>query len=124
MQTILIVEDYPAVYYTLEFMLKRDGYNVVIADTLAKAQTAIQNNTIDLILLDLNLPDGRGNDFLYHVRQELKLETPIIVTSATLQSDTVHSLLEAGANGYFVKPFDINDLMQLVNHWTSINVAD
>jgi len=124
MQTVLIVEDYPAVYYTLEFTLKREGYNVVIADTLVAARKAIHNQTIDLVLLDLNLPDGRGNDLLYHIRKELNLDTPVIVTSATLQSETVHSVLEAGANGYFLKPFDINDLMQLVKHWTSSNVAD
>lgn len=123
MSTVLIVEDNPAIYYTLDFKLKSDGYTVVVADTLANAETNIHSQDFDLILLDRNLPDGRGDELLYHVRQEMNLTVPIIIFSATLQHDTVRQLMELGANGYILKPFNLNDLMQLITHWTSRHVA-
>ena len=123
MSSVLIVEDNPAIYYTLEFKLKHEGYQVTIADTIANAEALVEDQAYDLILLDRNLPDGRGDDLLYHVRQELNLTVPVIVFSATLQSDTVRHLMELGANGYILKPFEIDDLMHLITHWTTRNVA-
>ncbi|MGJ3237737.1 MAG: response regulator transcription factor [Anaerolineae bacterium] len=120
---ILIVEDNPAIYYTLNYLLESNGFQSMIAENVKDAIHKVNSDVFKLILLDLNLPDGQGKDLLYHLRKKMNNDVPVIVMSATLQDSKVHMLLEMGANDYVIKPFDVDELLHLIRHWAQHNVA-
>ena len=73
------------------------------------AHALCQGQGIDLVLLDLGLPDGDGTDFLLELRR--KFSTPLIVISARRVEGAKIELLDAGADDYLVKPFGIGELL-------------
>jgi two-component system KDP operon response regulator KdpE len=110
---ILIVEDDPELRATLRQCLALEGYRTLAAASLADAW-ALWNHTpdgngIDLVLLDLGLPDGDGSSFLRTVRA--RHHTPVIVTSARQHDGEKVALLDDGADDYLVKPFSISELL-------------
>ena len=102
MSVVLIVDDEPAIRESLAFALKRDGFAVLEAATL-KAARALRDTQVDLILLDLVLPDGNGLDFLRALRAQSDLPV-IVLTSRDEETDRVLGL-EIGADDYVLKPF-------------------
>ena len=101
MAQILIVDDEPAIRESLAFALRRDGFAIAEAGSLREAAAAAPE--VDLVLLDLVLPDGNGLDFLRELRT--KSDVPVIVlTSRDEETDRVVGL-EMGADDYVVKPF-------------------
>ena len=101
MAQILIVDDEPAIRESLAFALRRDGFAIAEAGSLREAADAALQ--VDLVLLDLVLPDGNGLDFLRELRT--KSDVPVIVlTSRDEETDRVVGL-EMGADDYVVKPF-------------------
>jgi DNA-binding response OmpR family regulator len=98
--TILFVEDERSIYEPFSKALAREGFEVTVATTVADALAA---PAADLVLLDLNLPDGDGRD----VARELRArgDTPIIMLTARgTETDRIVGL-EIGADDYVVKPF-------------------
>ena len=75
MPRILVVEDEPAIAESISYGLRRDGYTVTIAPTLADAEREVEG--VDLVVLDLMLPDGSGFDLL--VRCELQCMRDFVV---------------------------------------------
>jgi two-component system KDP operon response regulator KdpE len=108
---ILLVEDDRELRNTLREALGVEGYEVLPAASLADARalTAHAKSGIDLVLLDLGLPDGDGTEFLTELRQ--KRATPLIVISARQVEGQKIELLDAGADDYLVKPFGIGELL-------------
>jgi DNA-binding response OmpR family regulator len=99
---VLVIDDEPAIRESLAFALKRDGFAVLEAASL-KAARALQVEQVDLILLDLVLPDGNGLDFLRGLRAQSDLPV-IVLTSRDEETDRVLGL-EMGADDYVLKPF-------------------
>jgi DNA-binding response OmpR family regulator len=99
---VLVIDDEPAIRESLAFALKRDGFAVLEAASL-KAARALQGEEVDLILLDLVLPDGNGLDFLRGLRTRSDLPV-IVLTSRDEETDRVLGL-EMGADDYVLKPF-------------------
>ena len=100
--TVLVVDDEPAIRESLAFALERDGFEVLEAASL-KAARALEDQQVELIILDLVLPDGNGLDFLRALR--MKSDIPVIVlTSRDEETDRVVGL-EMGADDYVLKPF-------------------
>ncbi len=100
---ILIVEDEPAIADTLIYALKTEGLDTEWVTTGSKALSIIENHEIDLVLLDIGLPDISGFDVCKNIRQSSDL--PIIfLTSRTEEIDQVLGL-ELGADDYVTKPF-------------------
>ena len=111
MPHILIVEDEPAIAESLAYALRRDGFGVTIAGTLAGAERSL--DVASLVLLDLMLPDGSGFDLIGKVRRS-GLGTPIIVlTSRDDEADRV-AALETGADDYVTKPFSTREIVARV----------
>lgn len=111
MPHILIVEDEPAIAESLAYALRRDGFGVTIAGTLAGAERSL--DVAALVLLDLMLPDGSGFDLIGKVRRS-GLGTPIIVlTSRDDEADRV-AALETGADDYVTKPFSTREIVARV----------
>ncbi|MDI1434422.1 winged helix-turn-helix domain-containing protein [Polyangium sorediatum] len=111
MPHILIVEDEPAIAESLAYALRRDGFGVTLAGTLAGAERSL--DAASLVLLDLMLPDGSGFDLIGKVRRS-GLGTPIIVlTSRDDEADRV-AALETGADDYVTKPFSTREIVARV----------
>lgn len=95
-----------------ERMLKRRGYEVITALTLAQARIAICAQMPDLFVLDIMLPDGSGLDFMAELRKYS--QTPILLlTGLTTPEDIVRGLT-AGGDDYLAKPYDFGVLLARV----------
>jgi two-component system OmpR family response regulator len=107
---ILLVEDDATLGGAVRDHLSAHGHAVDWARGLKPADDARAAAAYDVILLDLNLPDGRGLDFL-KARRRAGDETPVIVLTAMDQLTTRIEGLNAGADDYLVKPFDLAELL-------------
>lgn len=106
---ILIVEDDAILGAAVRDQVAADGHSVDWAMRLDQAADALAVAAYDLILLDLMLPDGRGIPFLKTLRTQ-GVATPVIILTALDQvSDRIEGL-NAGADDYLVKPFDLAEL--------------
>jgi DNA-binding response OmpR family regulator len=100
---ILLVEDEPTISEPFSRALVREGFDAVVAGTLAEARRHVERRTPDLILLDLRLPDGDGRDLARELRS--RSSVPIIMLTARgTELDRIVGL-ELGADDYVVKPF-------------------
>lgn len=110
---VLLVEDDKDLRATLRQVLTVEGYRVSAAASLADARAlwahASPDLGIDLVLLDLGLPDGDGTAFLKELRASTHL--PLIVISARQQDGEKVHLLDLGADDYLVKPFGVGELL-------------
>jgi len=109
MKTILVVEDDASIARGLEEALTAEHYKVVLANTGEKGYNLARHENIDLILLDLKLPDRNGEDICRDLRKE-GVNTPIVMlTSKKQEMDKVVGL-EIGADDYVTKPFSLREL--------------
>lgn len=106
---ILLIEDDMVLGAALRDQLVDDGHSVDWAQRLDAAHTAMASVSYDLVLLDLMLPDGRGIPFLKRLRAEGDNQPVIILTALDQVSDRIEGL-NAGADDYLVKPFDLAEL--------------
>jgi two-component system KDP operon response regulator KdpE len=108
---VLLVEDDRELRHTLREALEVEGYRVLASASLADARALLANarEDIDLVLLDLGLPDGDGQDLLAALRRGR--DTPVVVISARDAEGSKVRLLDAGADDYLVKPFSIGELL-------------
>ena len=104
MQHILIVEDDRTIAESIIFILEQDSFSCQWFDNGIDALDYVENNAVDLMLLDVGLPDMSGFDVLRKVR--VKSDLPVvIITARDDESDQVLALEGLGANGYITKPF-------------------
>lgn len=106
MKNILIVEDDRGLREGIELALQRENFSFILCGSIEEARRVFhENRTIDLILLDINLPDGSGYDFLKEVKSKGN-EPVIILTANDMEMDEVRGL-ELGAEDYITKPFSL-----------------
>lgn len=106
---ILLVEDDPVLGMAVRDQIIAEGHSVDWVTRLDAADTALRAAAFELVLLDLMLPDGRGLDFLKRRRAAGDV-TPVIVLTARDQISDRIAALDAGADDYLVKPFDLFEL--------------
>ena len=106
MKRILITEDDIDIHNLIKDILKKEKYDVISAYSVAEALLAIEENNIDLILLDLMLPELSGEELIKKIK-----EVPIIVISAKISPEAKVNALLNGANDYLTKPFNTNELL-------------
>jgi two-component system KDP operon response regulator KdpE len=110
---VLLVEDDRELRQTLCEALRVEGYEVQPAASLADARAlmrqALAHGRLDLVLLDLGLPDGEGEQLLAELRAGHG--TPVIVISARPGDEQKIRLLDTGADDYLVKPFSLGELL-------------
>lgn len=106
---ILLVEDTTGLGEAVREQIASDGHAVDWVQRLSHAETAVRTTAYDLVLLDLMLPDGPGLDFLKH-RRQVGDTTPVIILTARDQISDRIAGLNAGADDYLVKPFDLSEL--------------
>lgn len=109
---ILIVEDDKSINDILFHTLKSEGYTPYSAFSLKDARDYLNINLPDLILLDLNLPDGDG----FQLCKEINLNNSIPIIILTAKSDIVDKVLglELGADDYITKPFHIKEVISRI----------
>ncbi|GAB2605208.1 response regulator transcription factor [Pseudactinotalea suaedae] len=112
MTTILVVEDEDAYREPLTFQLNREGFQVVAVATGPAALEAFEENTIDLVLLDLMLPGMSGVE----VCRELRLRSKVPVIMVTAKDSEIDKVvgLELGADDYVTKPYSFRELLARV----------
>ena len=106
---IIIIEDNPMVVKSLEFKLKKDGYDVVIAEDGRIAMKLLAEDNFDLILTDLMLPFVSGNEIIEFIKNEYP-HIPIIVLSTSTQEDIITEAFTMGVDDFITKPFSPNEL--------------
>ena len=106
MRKILIVEDDTLLNKTLAYNLTSEGYETASAFTYAAAVGYLQKNEFDLVLLDINLPDGSGLDFCEEIRARGQNSYIMFLTANDKESDMLKGY-EAGGADYITKPFSI-----------------
>jgi two-component system, OmpR family, response regulator len=106
---ILLIEDDKVIGSAVREQIEADGHSVDWAQRLDAAGDALAGAKFDLLLLDLMLPDGRGIPFLKSLRAKGSTVPVIILTALDQISDRIEGL-NAGADDYLVKPFDLAEL--------------
>ena len=102
---VLILEDDIDLAEGIELSLQSEELNFIICQTFADAKVAIQKQKFDLMIFDINLPDGNGVDFCRELKQ--KISNPIaLLTAKGMELDIVKGL-ESGADDYITKPFSL-----------------
>ncbi|WP_342498950.1 response regulator transcription factor [Bacillus sp. FSL R5-0820] len=107
---ILVVEDEKKIARVLSLELEYEGYEVTVQDTGMKGLQALEEESFDLVLLDVMLPELSGLEVLRRVRKT-NTATPIILITARGSVPDKVSGLDLGANDYITKPFDIEELL-------------
>jgi len=117
--TILIIEDNPEILALNKAALTVRGYRVLDADTISRGRALFEQENPDLVMLDVQMPDGSGLCFCKELRSRTAI--PILFLSGLCASRDIVAGLKAGGNDYVLKPYDLPVLMakieaQIRNH--------
>ncbi len=110
---VLVVEDDEIISYLLDFRLKREGFEVLLATDGYQADEFLENGTPpDLGLLDVMLPYVDGFELIARLRSKPAwVDVPVIMLTSKSQEQSIVRALDAGANDYVLKPFRPDELM-------------
>lgn len=117
--TILVVEDDAYCRDLLDQILTMNGYLVHVASNGLEGLSVLQNSVPDLILLDMKMPVMNGWEFSRRLKEERDCAIPVVIISAA--EDIRSRALEAGADGWLEKPFDLDDLLSAVESFVNRN---
>lgn len=115
---ILCIEDHPDNMMLIRRLFRPDGYNLIEAKTGVQGLSIAESQELDLVLLDINLPDIDGYEITRRIRSSSRPELaqiPIIVVTANAMKGDSQKALDAGCDVYMSKPISIVDLMETVD---------
>jgi two-component system, NtrC family, response regulator PilR len=112
-EKILVVDDEPSMREMLGIMLRKEGFDVLLAESRTMAAAVLSRGPVDMVITDVKLPDGDGIEILRHVKAATA-ETVVIVMTAFGSTQTAVAALKLGAQDYLIKPFDIEELKIVV----------
>jgi DNA-binding NtrC family response regulator len=112
---VLVVDDEASMRELLGIMLRKEGFDVVAAQSRSEAAKALAARTVDLVITDVKLPDGDGIEILRHVKAAAP-ETIVIVMTAFGSTESAVAAMKLGAHDYLIKPFDIEELRIVVRN--------
>ena len=108
---ILICDDDEALVSMMRFKFTKENLGeVIVAPDGREAKNHLRNEKFDLVITDIHMPFHSGLELTTFIREELKLDTPIIVLSAEGLENTVLQAFEIGANDFITKPFSPSEL--------------
>lgn len=108
---LLLVEDDQSIVFGLRTFFKQNGWDVSVALSVQEAERLLDEN-LDIVLLDIGLPDGSGFDVANQLKQ--RLTCPFIFITAIDDEQTLLDGFDAGADDYIVKPFRLNELKRRI----------
>lgn len=111
---ILVVDDFPKMRRIIRNLLHELGFNnIAEADDGSTALPMLQGGGFELLITDWNMPVMQGIDLLKRVRADEKLKSlPVLMITAEQKREQIAEAMQAGVNGYIVKPFTVKTLKQ------------
>jgi DNA-binding response OmpR family regulator len=119
-KAILCIEDDQDTCEMLTVLLGLAGYDVTHAQNSIDGLSLARQSKFDLILLDWYLPDGTGIELCQGIR-EFDTTTPIVFYTGEAHETELQQALSAGANGYLIKPVDVDKLLEVVAKYTGLD---
>jgi DNA-binding response OmpR family regulator len=114
--TILVVDDDPYILLSIEFVLKKNGYNVMVARNGTEALDIINTNSLSLVLLDIMMPDVDGFEICSYIKSSESLsKCKVVFISAKSNQTDIEYGIGLGADLYIIKPFSTRDLISKIN---------
>jgi two-component system, NtrC family, response regulator PilR len=110
---ILVVDDERSMQEFLEIFFRSEGYQVATAGDVATARVHLDSDEFDVVISDIQMPDGTGLDLLDAV-QELAPETIVIMITAFASTETAIAAMKRGAYDYITKPFQVDEIRIVV----------
>jgi DNA-binding response OmpR family regulator len=115
MKKVLVVDDDPYILMSIEFLMKKNGYDVMVARNGTEALEFINNNKPELILLDIMMPDVDGYSICKYVKSTKNLKDIIVVfLSAKTGEADIKQGYDLGASLFISKPFSTRELMKKI----------
>jgi two-component system nitrogen regulation response regulator GlnG len=105
----LIVDDDRGIRWVLDRVLTEEGFDVIQAETLSQARSAADEHSVDIVFLDVYLPDGNGMEAL----EAGVFSAPVVMLTAETTFDHAAQAFQVGAMEYLPKPFDLDEVRQL-----------
>lgn len=112
MSKILFVEDNEKIIMGIEYLFEQEGFAYEVAKKKKEALTQLENNTFDLVILDISLPDGNGLELCKTIKEIYKI--PVIFLTAREEESDVVEGFELGAEDYIIKPFRNRELVSRI----------
>ena len=112
MKKILLIEDNEAIIMGLKYSLEQENFQVISAKTAKESKEKLDNKNIDIVLLDVSLPDGNGFEICKEIKE--KNDIPIIILTAQDEETSIVLGLDLGADDYIVKPFRTRELISRI----------
>ncbi len=113
MNRIMVVDDEQSMRELLAIMLRKEGYEVVVAEGRVEAAAVLATSVVDMVITDVRLRDGDGIEILRHVKAASPA-TIVVVMTAFGTSETAVAARKLGAEAYVLKPFDVDELRIVV----------
>jgi DNA-binding response OmpR family regulator len=121
---VLIVDDEPAILMSLEFLMKKEGFQVFVARDGLEALDIITREVPDLVLLDIMMPNVDGYEVCHYIKRSNDFShIKVVFLSAKSKEADLQKGYETGADLYVPKPFSTRDLMKKVNMLTLSRVV-
>ncbi len=115
-RTILVVDDDEIMRSALKRILEAQGYKILQAQDGLELSKLLETTRLDMILLDINLPWVDGLELCRLIKSHYNFKNvPLIIISARKDKDDVERGIDAGADDYLTKPFDIDQMIDIVN---------
>ncbi|NOQ36475.1 MAG: response regulator [Methylococcaceae bacterium] len=111
---ILIIDDDKFFIRLMDMALKQSGYEVLLALQGKEAIEILKQQTVDMIIVDLMMPELDGLGFLHWLRQEAKLDTPTLVQTGMAKASTEEEVKAAGGSALIYKPVKVPQLIAKV----------
>ncbi|MEM8878270.1 MAG: response regulator [Pseudomonadota bacterium] len=121
---VLLAEDEPNIVESLTFLLERAGFEVAVKTDGRRALDTVLDDTPDLLILDVMLPELSGYEVLRHLRADQRSASlPVLMLTAKGQRADRETALECGADRFITKPFSNADVMAAVKELLNGNAA-
>ncbi len=108
---ILVVDDDEMMISLITYRLKKEGYEVLIANDGQQAVELVSEENPDLIITDILMPFMSGLEFVDQLRNTLQVKAPILIISSSGHEKTVLEAFDLGANDFITKPFSPSELV-------------
>lgn len=115
LKKVLVVDDDPYILMSLEFLMKKSGYEVMIARNGTEALELVEKQMPDIVLLDIMMPDVDGYQICKHIKKSDTLKhTKVVFMSAKTKESDIQKGYDLGASLYIIKPFSTREIVKQI----------
>lgn len=115
LKKILVVDDDPYILMSLEFLMKKNGYDVMVARNGTEALEIVEKQLPDVVLLDIMMPDVDGYEICRHIKASKKLkDAKVVFMSAKTKEADIKKGYDLGASLYITKPFSTREMIKQI----------